>query len=168
MKSAQFHPPNETTRLTNSSSLYDQSVFSATGGPLQVGYPAWVNSISSWIGLGLNALGLKELPALSDGNIFGWGYTAFTIDPRSQTRSSSEASYLREALTETTNLLIFKNTMAKTVIFDSDKRAVGVAVDSGGLVYQVNATQEVILSAGAVSDNRRLIKDLDLNSINRY
>ena len=164
MKSAEFHPPNETTRLANSSSPYNQSVMSATGGPLQVGYPAWVNSVSSWIGLGLNALGLKELPALSDGNIFGWGYTAFTIDPRSQTRSSSEASYLREALMETTNLLIYKNTMAKRVIFDADKRAIGVTVDSGGLVYQVNATQEVIISAGAVRGNRRLSKSPNLSS----
>ena len=165
MKSAQFHPPNEITRLANSSSRYNQSVNSATGGPLQVGYPAWVNSVSSWIGLGLNTLGLKELPALSDGNIFGWGYTAFTIDPRSQTRSSSEASYLREALTETTNLLIYKNTMAKSVMFDAGKRAIGVAVDSGGLVYQVKATQEVIVSAGAVRGYRTFPKDPVLSGI---
>ena len=154
MKSAEFHPPNETTRLANSSSLYNQSVFSASGGPLQVGYPAWVNPISSWIGLGLTTLGLKELPGLSDGNIFGWGYTAFTLDPQSQTRSSSEASYLREALMETTNLAAYKNTMVKSVIFDGDKRAKGVNVNSGGLAYQINATKEVILSAGAVSDTR--------------
>ena len=165
MKSAQFHPPSEPTRLANSSSPYNQSVFSATGGPLQVGYPAWVNSISSWIGLGLSALGLKELPGLSDGSIFGWGYTAFTLDPQSQTRSSSEASYLREALAETTNLLIYKNTIAKSIIFDLDKRAVGVTVESGGLVYQINATREVILSAGTVRDSTRLPKNRTLLSV---
>ena len=165
MKSALFHPPSEPSRLANSSSLYNQSVFSATGGPLEVGYSAWVNPISSWIALGLNALGLKELPGLPDGSIIGWGYTAFTLDPQSQTRSSSEASYLRAALAETTNLMIYKNTIAKSIVFDSNKRAIGVTVDSGGLIYQLNATQEVILSAGTVRNTRRLPKNRILFSV---
>ena len=151
MKSAQFHPPiDQISRLANSSASYNQSVFSTDGGPLQVGYPAWVNPISSWIGLGLTALGLQQLPGMADGNIFGWGYTAFTQDPQTQTRSSSEASYLREALRETTNLAIYKNTIAKSVLFDTEKQATGLIVNSGGVTYQINATKEVILSAGAV------------------
>lgn len=149
-KSAQFHPPSRTTRLSNSTISYDQSAFSAGGGPLQVGYPAWENPISSWIGRGLTALGLQQLPGMSNGDILGWGYTAFTQDPRTQTRSSSEASYLREALRETTNLVIYKNTMAKRVLFDTGKKATGVVVNSGGMTYQINATKEVILSAGVV------------------
>ena len=155
MKSADFHPPNEPSRLANSTATYNQSVFSDAGGPLQVGYPAWVNPISSWIGLGLTALGLQKLPGLADGNLFGWGYTAFTMNPQTQTRSSSEASYLREALLETTNLLVYKNTMVKKVLFDSNKQATGLVVDSGGLTYQINATQEVIVSAGAVRESRK-------------
>lgn len=98
-------------------------------------------------------MGLKELPGLADGDIFGWGYTAWTIDPRTQTRSSSEASYLREALIETTNLAIYKNTMAKRVLFDENKRASGAIVDSGGVTYQIAATKEVIVSAGAVRES---------------
>ena len=151
MRSAQFHPPNHTTRLPNSTTLYNASVFSPDGGPLLVGYPAWVNPISSWIGRGLTALGLHQLPGLADGNIFGWGYTAFTQSSVTQTRCSSEASYLREALRETINLAVYKNTMAKVVIFDDAKNAKGLIVDSGGVTYQINATKEVILSAGAVS-----------------
>lgn len=157
MKSAQFHPPDETTRLANSTTLYNKSVFSANGGPLQVGYPAWVNPISSWIGQALTALGLQQLPGLADGNIFGWGYTAFSQDPQTQTRSSSEASYLREALTETNNLAIYKNTLAKRVLFDATKKAIGIVVNSGGITYQLNATKEVILSAGAVGQLQGLI-----------
>ncbi|KAI9776828.1 MAG: hypothetical protein M1816_005079 [Peltula sp. TS41687] len=148
-KSAQFHPPNEVIRRTNSTSQYNATAFSASGGPLQVGYPNWVNPISSWIGLGLSELGLQELSGLSDGNISGWGYTAFTIDPRTQTRSSSETSYLREALIETRNLQVYKDTMAKRILFDGNKRAVGVSVDTGGAAYQLNATKEVIISGGA-------------------
>lgn len=103
---------------------------------------------------------------MTDGNIFGWSYVAFTQDPQTQTRSSSEASYLREALIETTNLLVYKNTMAKRVLFNDDKQATGVVVNSGGLAYQLNATREVILSAGAVGQRkimearkRRIIPD---------
>lgn len=113
-----------------------------------------MNPISSWLGLALTALGLQQLPGLADGNIFGWGYTAFTQDPRTQSRSSSEASYLREALRETTNLVVYKNTIAKRVLFDTEKHATGVTVNSGGVTYQINATREVILSAGAVCPPR--------------
>ena len=154
MKSADFHPPNEPSRLANSTATYSQSVFSDAGGPLQVGYPAWVNPIS-WIGLGLTALGLQKLPGLADGNIFGWGYTAFTMNPQTQTRSSSEASHLREALIETTNLLVYKNTMVKKILFDSNKQATGLVIDSDGLTYHINATQGVIVSAGAVRESRK-------------
>lgn len=150
-KSAQFNPPDEGSRLQNASTLYDQSAFSPTGGPLQVGYPAWVNPISSWIGLDLNALGLKELSGMTNGDIFGWTYIAFTHDPRSQTRSSSETSYLREAFTKTTNLAVYKNIMAKKILFSSAKQANAVLVESGGNNYQINATKEVIVSAGTVS-----------------
>ena len=149
-KSAQFHPPNQSTRLSNSTTLYDSSVFSADGGPLQVGYPAWINPISSWIGRGLTALGLQQLPGMSNGDIFGWSYVAFTQDPKTQTRSSSEASYLREALIQTSNLLIYKNSLAKRVVFDGANKATSLIVDSGGVSYQLNATEEVIISAGAV------------------
>ncbi len=86
---------------------------------------------------------------MSDGNIFGFGYTAFTLDSRTQTRSSSETSYLREALLKTTNLAIYKNTLAKKVLFDERNRASGVVVESGGISYTLNATKEVIISAGA-------------------
>lgn len=148
-KSAQFHPPNQKTRLPNATTLYNQSAFSPDGGPLQVGYPAWVNPISSWIGLGLSALGLKELSGMTDGNIFGWTYTAFTKDPRSQTRSSSETSYLRAALAEGANLLVYKNTMAKKITFDGNKQASAVVVETAGITYQIKAAKEVIVSSGA-------------------
>ncbi|KAL8722844.1 MAG: hypothetical protein Q9225_000731 [Loekoesia sp. 1 TL-2023] len=123
MKSADFHPPNLPTRLANSTTKYDAAVFSPQGGPLQVSYPAWTNPVSSWIGRGLTALGLEQLPGFSGGDIIGWSYVAFTQNPQTQTRSSSEASYLREALIETTNLAVYKNTLAKRVLFDDNKKA---------------------------------------------
>ena len=87
---------------------------------------------------------------MANGEIFGWTYVGFTQDARTQTRSSSEASYLREALLQTTNLAVYKNTLAKRVLFNADNEAVGLIVESGGLSYQLNVTKEVVLSAGAV------------------
>jgi choline dehydrogenase-like flavoprotein len=150
-KSANFTPPNEDVRLANSTTLYDEANWSPDGGPLQVGYPNWVNPISSWIARGLEYLGLENLPGFVDGNVFGYTYTQFALDARTQTRSSSSASFLRDALLKTTNLNVYKNTLAKKIEFNSDKKAVSVLVDSGGITYRLNATQEIIVSAGAVS-----------------
>ena len=151
-KSAEFTLPNKDHRLENATTLYDESLWSnPRGGPLQVGYPNWANPISSWIARGLEHLGLKNLPGFADGNLDGYAYTTFSLDAKSQTRSSSEASFLRAALREDTNLNVYKNTMAKKILFDENKKAIGAVVESGGIEYTLSANQEVIVSAGAVS-----------------
>lgn len=131
---------------------------------MQVGYSSWVNPISSWLGLAFEELGLKELPSLLSGNLLGWSWLSLTLDPLTQTRSSSEA-FLREALVETTNLAVYKSTLAKKILFDNAE-ATGVSVDSGGIDYEISARKEVILSAGVVRANpyarRRLIADCRL------
>lgn len=149
-KSVRFTPPSP-GRPANSTVKYDPASTRVEGGPLQIGYPAWVNGISSWIARSLDSLNIPELPGFLNGNILGWSYVAETLETPTQTRSSSESSYLREALAQTTNLQIYKSTLAKRVVFDESKRATGVTVDSGGYQYQISAAKEVILSAGAVS-----------------
>ena len=72
------------------------------------------------------------------------------IDSQTQTRSSSEASYLWEVLVETTDLAVYKNTMAKRVLLDESKQACAAIVDSDGVTYRINTTKEVIIPAGAV------------------
>ncbi|KAI4252794.1 MAG: hypothetical protein L6R42_007838, partial [Xanthoria sp. 1 TBL-2021] len=52
--------------------------------------------------------------------------------------------------------------MAKNVLFDGNKRAVDVTVDTGGissdnLTYTTNTTKEVILSAGAFRSPQMLM-----------
>ncbi|GAP92978.1 putative choline dehydrogenase [Rosellinia necatrix] len=148
-KSASFTPPDEDLRLANSTVIYDQSAWSSTGGPLQVGFPNWVNPISSWIARGLEFLGLENLPGFLDGNIIGYAYTQFALDSRTQTRSSSETSFLRDSLLKSTNLIVYKNTLVKKIEFNSNKRASSVLVDSGHITYRLNATKEIIVSAGA-------------------
>ena len=40
--------------------------------------------------------------------------------------------------------------MAKSVLFNTKKKATSVVVNSDDVIFQINATKEVILSAGAV------------------
>ena len=85
------------------------------------------------------------------GGLLGYQYTAQSLDRDSQSRSSSETSFLRTALRTTTNLLVYKSTLAKRIIFNPEKRATGVLVNTGGVEYTLSARKEVIVSAGAVS-----------------
>jgi choline dehydrogenase len=47
--------------------------------------------------------------------------------------------------------------MAKRILFDSNKTATGVAVEIGGVQLQINATREVVLSAGAFQSPQMLM-----------
>ena len=49
------------------------------------------------------------------------------------------------------NLKVFTHTLAKQVLFDGNKTATGVLVETGGFNYTLSASTEVILAAGAVS-----------------
>lgn len=72
----------------------------------------------------------------------------FTIDPTLQTRSSSE-EYLQQAIELGSPLTVYHMTQALQIIFDADKRARGVKVQSAGRNFTLHARNEVILSAGA-------------------
>lgn len=162
-KSVHFTPPNQGARASNATPLYDESLFSNAGGPLQISYPNFASPSASWISRGLNALGLRELPGgLQDGNLLGWTWIAETIEPTTQVRSTSESSMLREALRLNDNLVVYQNTLAKRVMFDASKTATGVMVEtsgfgSGSVTYAINATKEVIISSGAFRSPQMLM-----------
>lgn len=154
-RSANFTPPDATERPQNSTAQYNASDWSPTGGPVQVGYSSWVNPVSSWLGLAFKELGLNELPSLLSGTLIGWSWLAVELDSVTQTRSSSEA-FLKEALEETTNLAVYKSTLAKNILFEKGS-AIGVIVDSGGVTYNLSAKKEVILSAGVMRSPQMLM-----------
>ena len=144
-----FHPPDPTKRPQNVTIQYNSADWDPNGGPIQVGYPSWVNPISAWLGRSFHELGLKELRGFTSGVLLGWSWLAVSLDPTTQTRSSSEA-FLRSALKETQDLIIYKSTLAKRILFE-DRSARSVVVDTGGLAYNLTAKKEVILAAGVVS-----------------
>jgi choline dehydrogenase len=145
----QFSPANNQYRIKNASVPTSASGFSATGGPLKVSYSNWGNAFSSWLIKSLSALGLKEVPDFVSGKLEGYQYVAATLDRDSQSRSSSETSFLRQALA-TTNIVLYTNTLAEKVLFDANKKAVGVSVSRQGIHWTLKANKEVIVSAGTV------------------
>ena len=162
-KSPLLTEPNTQLRDANATVQNDPSSFSSSGGPLQVSYPNYADAISSWFARALTELGLKPLAGLTSGKLLGFSYTLLTIDPSTQTRSSSETSFLREALQQTSNLYIYKSTLAKKVLF-SNKVATGVEVDGGAGSYTISARNEVILSAGVVGKLWDFIGDVCTNT----
>lgn len=151
-KSVQFAPPDNELRAPNASVSFNPDAFSSDGSPLRVSIPVWANPFSSLAKTSLNKIGVEDIVDFVSGSLLGVQYTMNTIDPRDQTRSSSESSFLRVALDNTT-LQVYKSTLAKRIMFDG-KKASGVKVDTAGLEYTLSATQEVILSAGVVSETR--------------
>ncbi len=161
-KSVKFTEPDQQIRAANALPKFDLAAFSPSGGPLQVSYPNFAGPAAALLSQGLEAIGLVELPGMSSGNLLGWTWVTHAIDPTTQTRSTSESAFLREALQLNGNLVTDQHTMAKKVLFDGDKRAVGVIVDAGSIgggsiTYTINATKEVILSAGAFRSPQMLM-----------
>lgn len=151
-KSQTFTPPVGGTfdRFANSTPEYDPSKL-GTKGPLSVLYPKYAQPFGSWAAKGFEAIGLKSQKGFESGNLSGaYAYPLATIRNEENTRESSETAFLRPHLgVHNPNLITFVSTLAKRVLFDGQKRATGVLVDTQGLQYTIRARKEVIVSAGA-------------------
>lgn len=156
-RTVRFTPPNQKTRFANSSPEYAQDAFSRDGGPLQVAYPNYAMSFSSWMSRGMQSIGINLTRDFNSGSLFGAQYCSSTIDGFDQKRSSSEAAFLSSNPFHLWKLTIYKDTLAKKILFASDKRAIGVQVQSAALVYSLMATREVIVSAGAFQSPQLLM-----------
>ena len=149
-KSPKFTPPNIAKRGIGSEVIFDPTAFSSTGGPLQVSYTNFYQQFSPYIKQAFQKLGLNIIPGFSSGNLLGFSEIPITVDPQAGTRSSSETSFLGQAIS-TSTLQVYQRTLAKKILFDANKTATGVHVDTAGKAYSLFASKEVILAAGAVS-----------------
>lgn len=147
---------NSEKRPANSTPTFDLSVFSASGGPLHVSYPGYAYPLASYGADAFSAIGLPEIPGFTTGDLHGYGYWQFTIDPNTGLRSSSESSFLASALGRP-NLKTYINSMARNIIFDNGT-AVGVNVTNYGLQpFTLTARKEVIVSAGIYNSPQLLM-----------
>lgn len=155
MKSpVQFTPPKNNAFPANATPEYLLSDFDKKGGPLQVSYPQFLSPAGTYISAGMTDVGLEEKPGMNNGDLLGWTNCADTIDPDTQTRDSSESSMLRESIKQNFNLQVYTQALAKKINFNSNKKATGVDIEvaglgSGSVTFTLNATKEVIVSAGA-------------------
>ncbi|KAG6359546.1 hypothetical protein INS49_013067 [Diaporthe citri] len=151
-KSQNFTPPVGGTfdRFANSTPDYDPAML-GTDGPLSVLYPKYAQPFGSWAAMGFEAIGLHSQSGFESGDLSGaYAYPLATIRNDDNTRESSETAFLRPHLNvRQPNLITFISTMAKRVLFDENRRATGVLVDTQGLQYTLRARREVIVSAGS-------------------
>ena len=92
----------------------------------------------------------------NSGRVEGSGWGPGTIDPVTGYRSSSQTSFLAEAL-KYTSLKVYTRTMATKITFDAGKRARGLEVETAGKQFFLEARKEVILSAGAFQSPQLLM-----------
>jgi choline dehydrogenase-like flavoprotein len=156
-RSVQFTPPSG-SRFPNASAEYNSAAFSATGGPLAVSYANYAQPFSTWLEPALNEAGVSQVQDFNSGALLGAQYCASTIDPATQTRESSQTSFLDEVRTKS-NLRVYTNALAKKINFDGNKKATSVTVTGifGFTQFNVVARKEVILSAGAFQSPQLLM-----------
>lgn len=152
-KSVHLTPPDEGRRNnTNVTVVYDPAGFSDEGGPLQVSWNNYVDPTITWLAKAIEegaGLPISEV-GFQTGELVGHGaWVPGTIEPEKATRSSSETSFLHEAI-ETTEIKVYVLTQATKILFDESTtpKATGVAVNSLGVEYTLSANKEVIVSAG--------------------
>lgn len=154
-RSTHFTPPNEEYRFANASARYDRSAFEEKGGPLEVSYSNYAMPFSTWMKLGMEAIGIRERQDFNTGSLMGAQFCSSTIRPGDQTRSSSESSFLKSP---PDSLDVHANTLAKRIIFDKNKKATSVRIQGPlGVVSTLEASKEVIVSAGAFQSPQLLM-----------
>ena len=71
-------------------------------------------------------------------------------------RHSAAAAYLHPVLPQRRNLTVITKALTRRVLFDG-KRAIGVEVDTKGLVHNITATKEVLVCAGSFGSPQLLM-----------
>lgn len=158
-KTANFTAPDPTLRAQNATVLLDRGDFDASGEPLHVSYSNFAMPFSSWMRYGLEAVGIYESNGFNNGLVNGSQYTSSTIRPSDQSRSSSETAFFQSpaAKSRLRTLRVYTFALAKRIRFDAQKRATAVEVKTAGSEYTLNASREVIVSAGAFQSPQLLM-----------
>lgn len=137
----------------NATTQYNPAVFSTSGGPLTISYSNYAEPFSTWVQPSLNEIGIPIVEDFNSGSLLGTQFCSSTINPSNENRESSQTSFLN-ASENRPNLIVYDSTLAKKIIFNSDKQATDVLIDSGDTI---TANNEVILCAGAFQSPQLLM-----------
>lgn len=154
-RSLNFTPPNDAKRGLNATPQYDARNLGAGGQPLDITFPNYALSFSTWIQKGLEVIGIKPINGFTSGRLLGSSFNIATIDQTTGLRESSETAFLQPALGRP-NLVVYIHTLAKKILLEN-ATATGVLVDTDNRTLTISAKREVILSAGALQSPQLLM-----------
>jgi choline dehydrogenase len=166
-KSTTFTPPDMSQRATNATPTYNTDSFGRSG-ELDVTFPDWAMAFPSYLVTAMRESGIQPLKkGMTNGELLGSAYVAATIQPATQSRESSQTAFLNSDVLARKNLKLYQRTLARKIVFDERKRAVGVdvsAVPKGQIssqndakVIRLRAKKEVVLSAGTFQSPQLLM-----------
>ncbi|KAF2137127.1 GMC oxidoreductase [Aplosporella prunicola CBS 121167] len=153
-KSVSFHAPDPLKRAANATPQYDLRSIGQKG-EVSLTFSNYAQAISSWVQKGLAEMGIRPVAGFTSGRLLGSSYVLQTIQ-KSQVRETSETAFLAPAQ-QRGNLIVFTHSMAKKILFDSEKTATSVLVDTAGKTYTISARREIVLSAGAFQSPQLLM-----------
>ncbi|RAL67416.1 hypothetical protein DID88_008171 [Monilinia fructigena] len=157
-KSVNFTAPDMNLRFANSTPKFvaAEAANSPATGPLSVTWSHYAQAFGTWAIKGLAQIGIPVIPGFLGGSLIGSSYVTFTLDAQKMTRESSETSFLRVGL-QSPDLKVYTLSLAKKILFDENKKATGVLVETGGYPFTLTANKEVILSAGVFGSPQLLL-----------
>ncbi|KZT01774.1 GMC oxidoreductase [Laetiporus sulphureus 93-53] len=128
-----------------------------TNGPLHVGYSSEAAPVNQYIIETSKSMGVPYIDDINGSrSIVGLAHMPGILDPKGQ-RNSTAVAYLTRDVLSRPNLIVGVNVEVEKIIFSQEQgstpRAIGVELSTAadGPRYRVNATREVILSAGSIS-----------------
>lgn len=157
-----YYPGNASLRAANASVPLpaNKLAFNETG-PLHVSHPNFAQIFASYIDGAMAESGIPVQQDFASGHLLGRQYAPLTISYPDEERSSSR-SFLQEAWESgRSNLFVYPNMLARKIVFNGNLTAMGVEVEASAYgnmnTFVLNATKEVILSAGAFQSPQLLM-----------
>lgn len=98
----------------------------------------------------MSKLGLRPIGNFNAGNLLGFAQFSATIDPATETRSSSETSFLQAAVNESEHVVVYNNIIAERILFNANSTATGVLVSTAAREYTLTARNEIIVADGVL------------------
>jgi choline dehydrogenase len=156
-KSIHYTPPDKEKRASNATPDVDlDTLIGSQNGPVSITFSNYAQAASSWVQAGFKKIGINPISGFTSGKLLGSSYVLGAINATTQIRESSETSFLTSAQGNY-NLSVYTSSLAKRILFNSNKTATGVQVDTAGSQYVISAKKEVILSAGAFQSPQLLM-----------